>query len=355
MKRRSWEAIFCTGIARTNPPDLICTRPGAQRLQAPNFSFTTTSIPISLPPLSAHTTMARALFYCCCLGLLLHNVVDGFVSPQSTSRCCNSRGVKENPSFHQQRVALTPLYMEPPRDFERPDPSILISAKSGSEQQDAVFAISAAIVLGTIFFVSLLTGIEKVLPDGWFAAWRDYTWPLPLGLIFTAAGVSHFTVKEAFCNMVPPRGCWGGLWEIPAPGAEALGLTYEEFHTYWTGLAEIVLGVSLVASGFGLTPYSPQVPAAFLGLLVRSCCDYEIQYRPFVLCSRSFLLQKMPQVFAITPANIFMFTHDAEMDNGIPPIPVSFCSLLKIVRFVHLSLLFVKSYLSYCFFMPLFQ
>ena len=158
--------------------------------------------------------------------------------------------------------------MEPPRDFERPDPSILISAKSGSEQQDAVFAISAAIVLGTIFFVSLLTGIEKVLPDGWFAAWRDYTWPLPLGLIFTAAGVSHFTVKEAFCNMVPPRGCWGGLWEVPAPGAEALGLTYEEFHTYWTGVAEIVLGVSLVASGFGLTPYSPQVPAAFLGLLV---------------------------------------------------------------------------------------
>lgn len=233
---------------------------------------------------------------CLYLGFIVQSVA-AFISPSNSRRALNHRLSSDcDPGSIKIHRVSRALYSEPPQipaDFERPDPSILIAAKPGPEQQDSVFAISAVIVFGTIIVINLLSGVENLLPNGWFATWRDYTWPLGLGLIFTAAGASHFTVKNAFCNIVPPKGCWGGLWQVPAPGADALGLTYEEYHTYWTGIAEIAGGLLLVASGFGLVNISPKVPSALLGTLV----------------------------LAITPANIYMYTHDAEMGEGIPPIP----------------------------------
>ena len=73
-----------------------------------------------------------------------------------------------------------------PFDVPRPDPSILVSARPAQEQQQVFFAALAVVSAGTAVVVQLLSGIEELLPYGWFAAWRDYTWPVPLGETFLA-------------------------------------------------------------------------------------------------------------------------------------------------------------------------
>lgn len=173
--------------------------------------------------------------------------------------------------------------------YDRPDPSILLAAKDESTQQLGFAAICTVLGLGTVGVTYALSVLEAILPQGWFATWRDWTWPIPLGLIFVAAGISHFTLKDSFVAMVPPVGTWGGLWKVPAPGAEQLKLSYGEYHTYWTGLAELGGGLLLILSGFGVLPVP--IPAFLLFLLI----------------------------IAITPANIYMATHDVQMP-GAPPI-----------------------------------
>lgn len=177
---------------------------------------------------------------------------------------------------------------------ERPDPSILLAAQSDTTQKLGILMIVASLGLGTVAIVNLLSVLEAILPDGWYSAWRDYTWPIPFGLIFIAAGVTHFTMKETYTAMVPPKGTWGGLWQVPAPYLGQIfkdTISYEEYHVYWSGLAEIGGGLLLLASfGFHIVPMI--IPAFLLFLLL--------------IC--------------VTPANIYMATHDVQAP-GLPPIP----------------------------------
>lgn len=179
-----------------------------------------------------------------------------------------------------------------PFDVPRPEPGILISAKPPGEQQLWVGGISVALVAGTAATVALLSAVEEALPYGWFGTLGNLG-AVPLGLIFAALGAAHFAKKEAFLGIVPPPGAWGGLWRVPAPGAEELGLSYAEYHTYWTGACELAGGLILAASGLGLLPEAAQrLDAALLFALT----------------------------LAVTPANVYMATHDAQMGGGPPPM-----------------------------------
>ena len=209
---------------------------------------------------------------------------------------------------------LAPLLSGGPPVVERPSPDILLSARDDQTQQLGFAAICGGIAVGTAACVAGLNGLESVLPDGWFGAWRDFTWPLPLGGIFAAAGVAHFTLADAFIAIVPPKGTWGGLWQVPAPGAEELNLSYAEYHCYWTGVAEFLGGVGLAGAGLGLLPLPVQLPAFGLFLLVAA-----VTHTRGVNFTRGRVdsVSKRPR----RPANIYMATHDAcgTVHKSCPP------------------------------------
>lgn len=180
--------------------------------------------------------------------------------------------------------------MNDPFDVPRPDPSVLVSSKDGKTQQLWVAGIGAGVAVGTAVLVTILSAIEAALPEGVFATLGNAN-AVPLGLVFAAIGASHFAKKEIYLDIVPPLGAWGGLWQVPAPGKPA-DLSYAEYHIYWSGAAELAGGLVLSASGLGLLPMAIQRVDAALLLL---------------LCA------------VVTPANVYMFTHDAQM-QGAPPL-----------------------------------
>ena len=75
---------------------------------------------------------ATAILFCLCITRL--RGVAGFVTPTTRTQCRHDLNAKANCD------RLMPLYSQPPMppDFERPDPRILIAAKSGKAMLNVI-------------------------------------------------------------------------------------------------------------------------------------------------------------------------------------------------------------------------
>jgi len=166
----------------------------------------------------------------------------------------------------------------------RPDPSILLSSQSELVQKIGVIAIGMTILVGSIEVSPFWTFLEDLTGGFLSTSWSA----LPIGLIFILVGATHFGYRKEYSAIVPPRGTWGGLWNIPAPGAKELNLSEEDFHVLWTGVAEMGGGLLLILGLFDFLPI--QIPGILMFLLT----------------------------LAVTPANIYMFTHDVPLAMAPP-------------------------------------
>jgi len=171
-------------------------------------------------------------------------------------------------------------------------------------------AVLTALVVGPFFRV-----LEKALPEGWFANWRA-TWPI-VGAVYMVAGVSHFAVEQAFEAIYPPQGTWG-FWYLPGS---------PQFHVEWSGIAEVAggSGLFLGAIAVGVARFFGKEPPAWLRAI------------PSFAALGLFLL-----TWAVTPANIYMYTHGAQMVGLTPgdqPIPIEFHVVRGVLQVLLLSLL----------------
>ena len=122
-----------------------------------------------------------------------------------------------------------------------------------------------------------------------------YTCIYYISFIFKVSPCSPFILSIFYSISIPSFYSWGGLWQIPAPLSERVfKLSYAQYHSYWTGIAEIVAGVSLIVT----TARGDGDPT---GTLLPSLALYGI-------------------TLLVTPANIYMYTHNPVVPR-IPPLP----------------------------------
>lgn len=185
-------------------------------------------------------------------------------------------------------------------------------------QASIVAAIFLSLGAGTYLFSSGLELFTSFLGDTFPSQYEFFrnTWPVTLGLVFSLAGVTHFTVKKEYENIFPSEGAWG-IWNVPGG---------REFHVAWTGAAELAGGLGLLASGV----------SSFAGI------GGNLATTPFLtsaglesdVAAALFLL-----VLLVTPANIFMFTHGAKLPMEGESVPLSFHAIRWVMQVILLGLL----------------
>mmetsp|Transcript_51187 Transcript_51187/g.57984 ORF Transcript_51187/g.57984 Transcript_51187/m.57984 type:complete len:313 (+) Transcript_51187:2-940(+) len=178
-----------------------------------------------------------------------------------------------------------------------------------------------ALIVGSIFFTlgfgtyvcssglsAVTTTLGATFPNG-YPVFRA-TWPISFGLIYSLAGLTHFTLSKEYENIYPPQGTWG-IWYLPGS---------KEFHVGWTGIVELLGGLGLLVGGIS----SIAGISALEGFSLESNC-----------ATLLFLL-----TILITPANIYMYTHGALLPMNTPePLPVAFHGVRLVMQIVLLGFL----------------
>ena len=246
-----------------------------------------------------------------CLFLQSNHVVNGF------SSLPNQRVAIRQPSslsfFNKKVVEEKPIILPGVGDdgCALPSPSG-VNTLAEPVQAAIVVGIFAALGVGTVAFSSFLDVIT--MKYEWVQTWR-YSWPL-LGAIYAAAGVSHFTLQEAYENVMPCPNAWG-IWKVP--GSKA-------FHVQWTGVAEILGGLGLLIGG-GLDAFAP-VWYTSPNLLMPAGIGYDSAAALLLL------------TIAVSPANIYMYTHGAKLPIEGPDVPVSGHVIRGVLQIVLFGLLY---------------
>lgn len=155
--------------------------------------------------------------------------------------------------------------------------------------------------VGTFWMMKLVDAIRESLPaivgstSAGAALYRRAVEALPLvGVLYLLAGISHFTQAEGFRAIYPPWGTWG-FWYLPGSA---------EFHVAWTGVAECLGGSSLLVGSL-LTQLEIE-QEGFFGLPIGGLLTTGSALALFLL------------TLAITPSNIYMYTHGAIMIGSGP-------------------------------------
>jgi len=227
-----------------------------------------------------------------------------FSAPSITRSSFTSRQSQVLSSFNSQ-FRSSSLFSSIQTNDEVKDPSTLISAQDDQTQQKIFLLICSGVLAGSLVFFNLYNFLEVVLPATIFDPFYTVL-PYVLSSAFIAAGIAHFAIEDTFTSFVPPKGSWGGLWQIPSPGSEQLGLTYEQYHSFWSGIAEILVGTWLIvatATTNGVLSFGDA--SSDLSLLGAAAIPAALMWG---------------LTAAVTPANIYMYTHNPVVPR-IPALP----------------------------------
>ena len=130
-------------------------------------------------------------------------------------------------------------------------------------------------------------------------------------MIYAAAGAAHFSIAEDFENIYPQLGSWG-IWYLPGS---------KEFWVAATGVGEIIGGVGLAGGSLA------------------SLLNFNIPSLSGISLASDSALFLFALTVAVTPANIYMYTHGAKLPVSGPEVPIAGHIIRGILQVILLGLL----------------